>query len=262
MRRASHLLPGHQAERSHCATQTRLNGPRGGGDGRHPPPPVTTIQGLQQRSRSHSEQPGPRDHDKVCHHPGGRTHRAGQVVSKIWPPGGSRGEQLAKVQSKTTLRPRAAAPVNRSRSLVQVQALSQFSGRTEEQGRGGPLVYGCCCTIANRHRDDPSPFQRDIGLCVGDPMWGGGTTKGVEVARQGQLDTDVTDTVNSDSATTLEGPTVLGFLGTGAQGVRDTGPVPRICQSVLSWEMQYHPEPGAGLSETFIKDSFRTWGNM
>ena len=236
MRRASHLLPGHQAERSHCATQTRLNGPRGGGDGRHPPPPVTTIQGLQQRSRSHSEQPGPRDHDKVCHHPGGRTHRAGQVVSKIWPPGGSRGEQLAKVQSKTTLRPRAAAPVNRSRSLVQVQALSQFSGRTEEQGRGGPLVYGCCCTIANRHRDDPSPFQRDIGLCVGDPMWGGGTTKGVEVARQGQLDTDVTDTVNSDSATTLEGPTVLGFLGTGAQGVRDTGPVPRICQSVLSWE--------------------------
>lgn len=30
---ASHLLPGHQAERSHCATQARLNGPRGGGDG-------------------------------------------------------------------------------------------------------------------------------------------------------------------------------------------------------------------------------------
>ena len=68
--------------------------------------------------------------------------------------------------------------------------------------------------------------------------------------------------VNSDSVAALGGPPGLEFLDTGGQVGRETGPVPRICQSVLSWEMQYHPEPGAGLSETFIKDSFRTWGNM
>ena len=37
--------------------------------------------------------------------------------------------------------------------------------------------------------------------------------------------------------------------------------------SWLSWEglrprMQYPPEPGSGLSETSVEESFRTWGNM
>ena len=34
---------------------------------------------------------------------------------------------MTKVQFKTTLRPRADTPVNRSRSLIQVQTPSQFS---------------------------------------------------------------------------------------------------------------------------------------
>ena len=37
-------------------------------------------------------------------------------------------------------------------------------------------------TTANRHRNKLSPSQKDLGLCVGDPMQGGGTTRGVEVA--------------------------------------------------------------------------------
>ena len=226
------------------------------------PQPPSPLLGLQQRSRGHSEQPGPRDRDKVYRYPGGQTHRAGQVVSKMRPPGGSGGGQPTKVQSKMTLRPRAPAPVNRSRSLVQVQPPSQFSGRTEEQGQGGPLGDGRCRTTANRHRDDPSPSQRDVRLCVGDPTWGGGTTRGVEVARQGQLDTKVRDTVNSDSAATLEGPPGLGFLGTGAQGARDTPEDLSVGLDLGEPGMQYPPELGAGLSETSVEESFGTWGNM
>ena len=38
-------------------------------------------------------------------------------------------------------------------------------------------------TTANRHQNDPGPSQRDLGLCDGEPTQGGGTTRGIQVAR-------------------------------------------------------------------------------
>ena len=84
--------------------------------------------------------------------------------------------------------------------------------------------------------NDPGPSKQDLGLCVGDSTQGGGTIRGVEVARLGQLDSDVRGLVNSDSAAASGGPSGLGFLSTGNQGARDMGPVLTIHPSVLSWE--------------------------
>lgn len=120
----------------------------------HPSP----LLGLQQRSRGRSEQPGPRDCDKVCRYPGGRTHRAGQVVSKMQPPGGSGGGQPTKVQSKTTLRPRAAAPVIRLRSLVQVQPRASFQVELRNRDRAGP--WGM---------DAAAPQETDTGMTPAPP---------------------------------------------------------------------------------------------
>ena len=113
-------------------------------------------------------------------HPGGWTCRAGQVVSKMWPPGGSMDGQPTKVQSKMTLKPRAAAPVKRSRSLTQVWPQSQSSD-VEPRNGGWAGTWGK--TTANRHGNGPSPSQRDLGLYDGEPMQGGVTIRGVQVAR-------------------------------------------------------------------------------
>ena len=103
------------------------------------PPPIPTAQGLQQRSWACTEWSGARGHDEDCRRPEDRTHRAGQVVSTTRPPGGSMDGQWIKVCSKMTLRPRAATPVNRSRSLVQVRPPSQFSDlEPRNRDRAGP----------------------------------------------------------------------------------------------------------------------------
>ena len=57
------------------------------------------------------------------------------MVHTMQPPRALIGGQPTKVQSKMTLRPKAATPVNRSRSLIQVWPLSQFSDL--EQGWSG-----------------------------------------------------------------------------------------------------------------------------
>lgn len=106
---------------------------------------------------------------------------------------------------------------------------------TEEHGWAGSPGEGRCHTTADRHRNDPSPSQRDLRLCIGDPTsgrWDNQTGGGCQT--QGQPDTDVRDPVNSDSAATLGRPPGLGFLTRGDQGARDTGPVLRICESVLN----------------------------
>ena len=126
MRRGGHLLLGHQAEQSHHTTQARLAGPHDGGDGRHSSLPFPTAQGLQQSLQGRTEWPGARGHDEGCCPLEDQTHRVGQVVS-TWPPGGSMDGQRIKVGSTMTLRPRAATPVNRSRSLIHVRPPSQFS---------------------------------------------------------------------------------------------------------------------------------------
>lgn len=82
----------------------------------------------------------------------------------------------------------------------------------------------------------PRPSQRDLGLCISDPMQGGGTIRGVEVGRYSQIDTNMRDMVNFESVAALGGPPGLGFLSTRGQDAMDIGPVPRICQWVLSWE--------------------------
>ena len=108
---------------------------------------------------------------------------------------------------------------------------------TEEQGWAGSPGEGWCHTTADRHRNDPSPSQRYLGLCIGDPTWGRWDhQKGRSYQTQGQLDADVRDPVKSDSAATLGRPPGLGFLTRGDQGARDTGLVLRICESILSWE--------------------------
>ena len=148
------------------------------------PPSISAAQELQQRSRACTERPGARGHDERCHRPGGQTHRGGQVVSTTWPPGGSMDVQQTKAQSKMTVRPRATTPVNRSRSLSQVQPPSQFSD-LELRNRGG---------LGPRGKDSATPQQTDTemtpvppkgtsGSALVIPHWGGGTTRGVEVAR-------------------------------------------------------------------------------
>ena len=109
--------------------------------------------------------------------------------------------------------------------------------------------------------NDPSPSQQDLGLCAGDRMQGSGTIRWVEVARQGQLDTDVRDPVNYDSEAASGGPPGLGFLSTGGQGARDTWSVPRNHQSRAGRAQNaVYPRTSAGLSETSVEESFRTWG--
>ena len=75
---------------------------------------------------------------------------------------------------------KGSCPIKRSRSLIQIWPQSQFSD-PEPRNRDG-RVHGRR-TTANRHRNDPSPSQRDLGVCNGEPTQGGGTTRGVQVAR-------------------------------------------------------------------------------
>ena len=154
MRRGGHLLLGHQAEQSHHTTQARLAGPHDGGDGRHSSLPFPTAQGLQQSLQGRTEWPGARGHDEGCRRPEDRTHRAGQVVSTTWPPGGSMDGQQIKVRSKMTLRPRAATPVNRSRFLIQVRPPSQFSD-LEPRNRD---------RVGLRGKDAAAPQQTNKGM--------------------------------------------------------------------------------------------------
>ena len=58
---------------------------------------------------------------------------------------------MTKVLSKMTLRPRAATPVNRSRSLAQVWPLSQFSG-LKLRNRDGAGLW---------EKDSDAPEQKD-----------------------------------------------------------------------------------------------------
>ena len=67
-------------------------------------------------------------------------------------------------------------------------------------------------------------------------MQGSETISGVEVGRYGQIDTNMRDMVNFESVAASGGPSGLGFLSTRGQEAMDIGPVPRICQWVLSWE--------------------------
>ena len=138
------------------------------------PPLIPTAQGLQQRSQGCTEWPGARGHDECCHRPGGQTHRMGQVVSTTWPPGGSMDGQLTKVQSKMTMRPRAATPVNWSRSLTQVQPPSQFSD-LELRNRSGLDPWG---------KDTATPQQTDTGTTPVPPK---GTSGSVLVTPHGEV---------------------------------------------------------------------------
>ena len=63
------------------------------------------------------------------------------MVHTTQPPRALIGGQPTKIQSKMTLRPKAATPVNRSRSLVQVGPLSQFSG-LQLRNRDGEEIDG------------------------------------------------------------------------------------------------------------------------
>ena len=68
------------------------------------------------------------------------------------------------------------------------------------------------------------------------------------------------DTVNADFGMTPPG---LGFLGTRASRGKGHKASPEDLSVVLELGepgMQYPPQPGAGLSETSVKKSFRTWG--
>ena len=137
MGRGDHPLPSHQAERSHHTTQAGLTGSHDGGEGRQPPLPVPTSKALQQSLQGRTEWPGAKSHDEGCHRPEDRTHRAGKVVSTTRPPGGLMDVQWIKVHSKMTRKTRAATPVNRSRSLVQVQLPSHSQIWNRGTGMGG-----------------------------------------------------------------------------------------------------------------------------
>lgn len=68
-------------------------------------------------------------------------------------------------------------------------------------------------------------------------MQGVGPPEGGSCRTQGQLDTDVTDPGNSDSAATSRRPPGLGFLGCrGLKGQGTQGQSRGFIQSVLSWE--------------------------
>lgn len=116
-------------------------------------------QRLQQRSWGCTGRPGARDHDEGCCLPGGRTHRAGKVVHTTRAPRALIGRQPIKVQSKTTLRTRAATPVNRSKYLTHVWPLSQFSG-LELRNRDGADPW---------MKDATTPQQTDMGTTLGPP---------------------------------------------------------------------------------------------
>ena len=134
-------------------------------DGRHTPPSIPAAQGWQQRPWGCTELPGARDHEEGCHLPGGGSHIGGKVVHTTQPPRALIGGQPTKVQSKMTLRPKAATPVNRSRSLTQVGPLSQFSG-LQLRNRDGEGPW---------EKDAAAPQQTDMGTTLAPPKGTSGT---------------------------------------------------------------------------------------
>lgn len=158
MGRAGHLLPGCQAERSHCTTQVRLTMPGDGGDGRPPfihscfPGTAAEVvgshlscQGAQTMMRLPPPRTGP--------------HRGGKVVHTTWPPRALIGGETNQATVSDT-EAKGSHPSKQVKFLTQVGPLSQFSrSATEEQGWGGSLGEGHCSTTENR-RGNNSPSQR------------------------------------------------------------------------------------------------------
>ena len=87
------------------------------------------------------------------------------MVHTTQPPRALIGRQPTKVQSKMTLRPKAATPVNRSRSLAQVGPLSQFSG-LQLRNRDGEGPW---------EKDAAAPQQTDMGTTLAPPKGTSGT---------------------------------------------------------------------------------------
>ena len=81
------------------------------------------------------------------------------MVHTMQPPRALIGGQPTKVQSKMTLRPKAATPVNRSRSLAQVGPLSQFSG-LQLRNRDGAAPW---------EKDAAAPQKTDVGTTLVPP---------------------------------------------------------------------------------------------
>ena len=81
------------------------------------------------------------------------------MVHTTQPPRALIGGQPTKIQSKMTLRPKAATPVNRSRSLAQVGHLSQFSG-LQLRNRDGEGPW---------EKDAAAPQQTDMGTTPAPP---------------------------------------------------------------------------------------------
>ena len=135
-----------------------------------------------------------------------------------------------------TLRPRAATPVNRPRSLAQVQPLSQFSGLELRNRNGaGPQEKDAAIPQQTDTGMTPSPPKGTSGSEMVNPHSEVGPPEGWRLPDTQSMWHDMRDIVNSDSAAPSRPPLGLGFLGTGGQGSRDMGPVPRIRQLVLSW---------------------------
>ena len=134
-------------------------------DGGHTPPSIPAAQGRQQGPWGCTELPGARDHDEGCRLPVRGTHRGGKVVHTTQPPRALIGGQPTKVQSKMTLRPKAATPVNRSRSLTHVGSLSQFSG-LQLWNRDGEGPW---------EKDTAAPQQTDMGTTLATPKGTSGT---------------------------------------------------------------------------------------
>lgn len=132
--RGGHILPGHQAEPSHHTTQARLARPHDGGDGRHPHSlsPLPRDCSRACRVALSGQEPGAMMRTAAARRPHPQSGAGGQYNTASW---GLNDGQRIKVHSKMTLRPRAATPVNRSRSLVPGPAPKPIlrSG-TEKQG--------------------------------------------------------------------------------------------------------------------------------
>ena len=106
------------------------------------------------------------------------------MVHTTWPPRALIGGKPTKVQSKTTLRPRAATPVNGSRSLSQVQPPSQFSDlELRNMGGLGPQGKDAATPQQTDTGTIPVPPKGTSGSALVTPHQGGGTIRRVEVAR-------------------------------------------------------------------------------
>ena len=106
------------------------------------------------------------------------------MVHTTWPPRALIGGKPTKVQSKMTVRPRAATPVNGSRSLSQVQPPSQFSDlELRNMGGLGPQGKDAATPQQTDTGTIPVPPKGTSGSALVTPHQGGGTIRRVEVAR-------------------------------------------------------------------------------